>query len=130
MTSEWPDYYPAQCPPADAQPAIGHYFRLVDAAPPSGEDTMTHVELQSIGARYKGKDFGDKQCMASGFSVFDELAAAERTRRSVGPLRKKKIAKIDVSGPGAILQTGNDRSHHTWWRPINDSDWTNCSVVA
>lgn len=129
LTADWPDFYPPQCPPADAQAAFGHYFRLVDDTPPSGEDTMTHVELKSVGKRYKNKDFGDQQCMAAGFSVFDELAAAERTRKSVGPLRKKKVAKVDVTGPGAVKQTGSNLSHHTWWRPTGDDTW-NCTVVA
>ncbi|MDV6303722.1 MULTISPECIES: hypothetical protein [Rhodococcus] len=126
----WPDHYPDQCPPADAARAVGLYFRLVDAAPPTGEDTLSHVELKRAGARFKNKDFGDQECMASGFSVFDEQLAAERTREAVGPLRKKLIAKVDVSGSGVLKQTGGNQNHHTWWRPAADNDWGNCEVVA
>ncbi len=126
----WPDHYPDQCPPADAEQAQGVYFRLVDAAPPSGEDTLSHIELKLAGLRFKNKDFGDQECVASGFSVFDEQVAAERTRQAVGPLRNKLIAKMDVSGSGVLKQTGHNRSHHTWWRPAADDDWESCEVVA
>lgn len=130
MTTEWPAHYPAQCPPSDAEQAIGTYFRFVDSAPPSGEDTMSHVELRNAGLRFKNRDFGADECNASGFSVFDDQSAAEKTRSSVGPLRKKRIAKVDVSGSGVLKQTGSKKSHHTWWRPISDSNWDSCEIVS
>ncbi|MFD6064522.1 hypothetical protein [Rhodococcus wratislaviensis] len=130
MTIEWPAHYPSQCPPVDAEPAVGTYFRLVDAAPPTGEDILSHVELKNAGLRFRNRDFGNEQCIASGFSIFDTQFAAERTRSAVGPLRKKRIAKVDVSGSGVVKQTGGNTSHHTWWRPASDDDWTSCVVVT
>lgn len=128
MAEEWPEFYPTQCPPEDAAPAVGHYFRLVDDAPPSDEDAMSHLELKCLGLKYKNRNFAD-DCIASGFSMLDDAEAADRTRKSVGALRRKKIAKVDVTGPGVVKQTGNNPNHHTWWRPVGDDAW-DCTVVV
>ena len=35
---QWPDYFPDDCPPQDAQPATGDVYRLVKQNPPESRD--------------------------------------------------------------------------------------------
>lgn len=129
--TEWPDHYPPMCPPADARPARGIFIRFVDAWPPEGEDTMSHVELRISGRRtFKSDSFGDMECEASGYSVFEDIQSAKKAQKAMAPLRRKLAASIDVTGPGVIKRTGRREGHHTWWRPVGDDSWVNCEIVA
>ena len=35
---QWPDYYPENCPPEEAEPTSGTVYRLVQRAPAQSED--------------------------------------------------------------------------------------------
>lgn len=129
--TQWPDHYPAMCPPADAAPASGRFIRFVDAVPPSGDDTMSYVELRISGRRkFKTEDFGKLECEASGFSMYDTIENAEAARKGMRPLQKKMLASVDITGDGKVKRTAEKKGHHTWWRPLGDSDWTQIEVVT
>ncbi|MCZ4520729.1 hypothetical protein O4220_19645 [Rhodococcus ruber] len=126
---EWPSHYPNQCPPADAAPAEGVFYRLVDELPPTGDDVLSHMQIKLDGRRFQDRNFDD-ECMASGLSLFNDDAPLLKKRAKLPALRKKMLAKGDISGPGKIKQSGADISHYTWWRPIGDNGWESFEVVT
>ncbi|MEE2033629.1 hypothetical protein [Rhodococcus chondri] len=126
----WPDHYPVQCPPDDARPAAGVFYRLVDELPPVDVDAKSHLELKIEGhKRFRKRKFSD-DCIAAGLSIFGQYESVVAKQELIPALRDKKVARGDVSGPGLIKQTGQDADHHTWWRPAGDSDWGMFEVVA
>ncbi len=76
---QWPDYFPDDCPPQDAQPATGDVYRLVKQNPPESKDFIPLREKKT------GEDFGEKECQACGLSVFRNVEDAIRVKnRLVG----------------------------------------------
>lgn len=120
---EWPDYFPESCPPNDASPAKGSFYRIVDEDPPDGEDFLGNLRLQQLGLRFKNrKKRWSDECLAVGVSILADRDEALRLRESVGPMRDKAIAYGDITGDGLLKHTPNDPdqlSHHTWWIPIS-----------
>ena len=55
---QWPDYFPDDCPPQDAEPATGEVYRVVKQNPPDSKDFMSQRE------RKRRKNFGEKECQA------------------------------------------------------------------
>lgn len=130
MSSQWPSWYPPVCPPLDAVPAVGIFYRLVDD-PASESDFKSVRELADEGKK-KRYWSADEECSAVACSVFAEQNDAESTRASIGSLRAKKVARGDVSGSGKLKASPSARSksHHDWWRTGKDQAWRTFEVVS
>mgnify|MGYP000844256628 CR=1 FL=1 len=106
----WPEYFPDQCPPAEARRDTLEAYRLVSSDPPAAEDFLPAF-IEAPHRQFPP----DKLCMACGVSVFKTAADAMRTRARFKPLRAKRIAKGSISPEdGAVLETGQ-LTHTTWW---------------
>ena len=106
----WPDYFPEQCPPAEARQDTLLVYRLVEGSPPTERDFQPTI-VESPHRQFPP----DKLCMASGVSVFKNPADARRKREKYKPLREKKIARGTIQPEdGFVLETG-EQSHVTWW---------------
>lgn len=106
----WPEYFPDQCPPAEARRDTLEAYRLVANYTPTAEDFLpTLIEVPH-------RQFTpDKLCMACGVSVFKTAADAMRARAKFKPLKGKLIAKgLIRPEDGTILETG-EPTHTTWW---------------
>jgi hypothetical protein len=102
----FPEDWPADCPPADAQDASGEFYRLVKSNPPATRDLQTHHER---GTRRK-----DPACLRRGLSVFRTRDDAEHQSR-IFPKLGKIIAKgILYPRDGKTKPTGKP-THTTWW---------------
>lgn len=126
---EWPESFPASCPPGEATIAEGDFYRIVDEDPVSDSDFHNHHERAAAGIiRRNWKD----DCEAAGLSVIQSIDEANALRDSVGPMRSKKIAHGSLGGSGVMNATPSARcpTHHTWWRPLGDQAWLTFSVVA
>lgn len=111
---KWPNLFPVDCPPDNAEKVDGVYFRLVEKSPPTDADVQSHREA------YPDKEWGSKTacCKACGLSVYSKRADAERTRRRIPALRRKLIAVANVTEPSGLLAatpSANANSHCTWW---------------
>jgi hypothetical protein len=108
--SKWPDYFPDQCPPAEARNDNVQVFRLVDGAPLSAEDFLpTFIEQP-----HRPFD-ADKFCAACGVSVFRNVQDVVQKRSRFKPLRGKKIARGRITEvDGRVLETF-EPTHMTWW---------------
>ena len=45
---QWPDYFPDDCPPQDAQPATGDVYRVVKQNPPESKDFIPFREKKLV----------------------------------------------------------------------------------
>lgn len=124
----WPDEYPAQCPPADAEPSNDTFFRLVDNEQVLEQDFWSHK--QRVAAGLERPRNNTDPCLAVGVSLFDSETGAANVRDAFGALRRKKIASGSPSSSGVVRQTGKDASHHTWWRPSGDCAWQGFVVTS
>lgn len=111
--TNWPSFFPPQCPPSEAEDASSEVFRLVSSNPPSVSD------FESWAQRHPRKWMGD--CKASGLSVFTAKSDALRlTRRIPGILGPGALIASATLSPdaGKLMPTPRDgNSHHTWWAP-------------
>ncbi|QEO15620.1 hypothetical protein FLP10_15170 [Agromyces intestinalis] len=124
---EWPDWFPPGCPPPAAVPAVGEFFRLVEGDDVVEEDFISHYERSLSGGRRFWKD----DVQASSCSLFQDRVDADETRRAIGSLRDKRVARGSISGSGQMQHTPSSRaqSHHSWWRPTGDHAWESFSVT-
>ena len=101
----FPDDWPADCPPNDAEEASGEFYRLVKTNPPAAEDLSTHHER---GTRPKDP------CLRCGLSIFRSRDDAEHQSR-IFPKLGKIIGKgILQPEHGKTKRTGK-LTHTTWW---------------
>lgn len=124
---QWPDYFPNDCPPQDAQPATGDVYRLVKQNPPESKDFIPLREKKT------SEDFGEKECQACGLSVLGSAEDALRMRKRARGMEKRLIAKGTLNlCLGKIKHTPSSRygkSHHTWWVPTEVEPWSVFHVV-
>lgn len=108
--SKWPEYFPEQCPPAEARYDNVQVFRLVDGVPLSAEDFRPTV------IEWPHRAFGaDKLCAACGVSVFRNLQDVLKTRARFNPLRNKKIARGHITERDGLVLETFEPTHMTWW---------------
>ena len=105
---KFPDTWPANCPPADADDAQGDVFRLVKHNPPLADDTASHMET--------GKLPTAPACLRCGLSVFREMRDAVHQRQLL-PKLGRFIAQAElVAEHGKTeLTKGTQPTHTTWW---------------
>ena len=126
---EWPEFYPENCPPEDAEQASGTVYRLVRHNPPQAEDFKSLFEERSTFFENKPNDFICKGCGVSVCSDFEDI---ERLQRSSGKMRKRQVAEGHIQTKhGVILYTPSKlyRSHHTWWIPNEETPWFVFNVI-
>lgn len=108
----WPDFYPDDCPPEDAEPASGEVYRMIRGRTPQEKDFKSYQEMRGPDA-----EFSQPECVVCGISVYTDIEDISRMRarlqQRVPKLRERKfIAKgILNSSLGKILPTNNTKSH-------------------
>jgi hypothetical protein len=107
----WAEELPEGCPPRQADPSEGIYYRLGNK-PPTEEDFFSHRKL------YPLKVFKVDECRALSVSVFNDLDAVKQLF-SLPTMKGKPINVLELSltpENGVILQTGRDVHHYSWWK--------------
>ena len=122
---EWPDFYPENCPPPEAEPASGTVYRLVRNDPPQAEDFLSTWE------EFPGR-FPEPTIQISGVSVYRDPQDIERLKNRIRHLRNRKTAKGELNSTLGFIQPtkGRERSHHTWWIPIGAEPWLVFKVIV
>lgn len=123
MLSDFPEYYPEQCPPCEAKDVEGVIFRFTNKNTPHKRDFLSHYEL--------GRATG---CQSMGLSVFTSIEACEEFKEKVPFARNKKISSANLNndyGKFANTPSTNSKRHMTWWVSCNLSEpWTLFSNVG
>lgn len=100
------EHYPDGCPPPDAPPASGQYYRLVNV-PPSEADLKSQFE--------EGKG---KSCEERGVSLYDTIKGIKRLIESYPVHSHKKIALISLDPSWGVMHIGKNRGgyrHVNFW---------------
>ena len=120
----WPSDFPEDCPPQQASPTDGTYYRIVKNGPPEPNDFVSVYHQDRRRAENAVKAGIRSQCETMGLSVYtdreDAIQCALRYPR-IGD----KIADLSLTPEsGKVLGTGGVfRSHSTWWK-VEDFDAT------
>ena len=118
MALRWPADFPDDCPPEEAEPANGVYYRIVKTDPPLLSDFVSIYHLNRPRAEELMARGAITRCELMGLSVYTALKDVE-TRARRYPQIGNRIVRLTL-GPeaGATLPTPRNRdSHHTWWTP-------------
>lgn len=100
---------PDNCPPNEASKVNSlEVFRLVRSPQPTATDFSSHANLWP-------HKYG-KRCREFAVSVFSERASLARLLEM--PVHATKtIARLTLcEESGLVQQTGNDKTHYSWWR--------------
>lgn len=103
---EWPQHFPACCPPTDASATQGEVYRFVANDPVDPKDMVSYLEE----GKAKGRD-----CQRAGLSTLVDLDHAREVQILLPTQRGKRIARAMLSVEhGKIKQTGQP-GHYTLW---------------
>ena len=117
MLLRWPEDFPEDCPPEEADLANGVFYYIVKANPPRSSDFIPLYHRNRGLAMRRVRNGIVTECQTMGLSIFaDQSDALARARQY--PEIGDRIAQLAL-GPdaGKILSTPRDGdSHHTWWK--------------
>ena len=105
-----PDYYPDNCPPEDAEPVDGIYYRVVKECPPTKLDFVPNKLKDPLRLWQSAKD----KCCACGISLFSDAAQAQKKMKRF-PQIGNKIASAELKPDHGLVKKTGRASHHTLW---------------
>ena len=122
---EWPDFYPPNCPPAEAESASGTVYRLVQHNPAQAEDFKTPWE------EYRS-EFEPPTIDNCGISVHTDRQDSEQLRSRIRKFRRRQIAEGALNPTLGMIQhrPSLEKSHHAWWIPIGAEPWVVFNVIS
>lgn len=110
---DWVENLPPQCPPSDAEPPEGVYYRAV-SEDCSENDFVPYARL------YPNRKYtGVMACISRALSIYTTIGeCVEATKLpSLQKLGQTHIAKVTLTeNDGLILKGSNKSSHYSWWR--------------
>ena len=122
---QWPNFYPENCPPEEAQPASGIVYRLVRHDPPQVDDFLSSWE------EFPGR-FPKPNIRICGASIYTNPKDIERLKNRIRHLKNRKTAKGELNPTLGVIQhtPSIEKSHHTWWIPIGAEPWLVFKVIS
>ena len=109
----WPDHYPKNCPPDDAESPPERIYRFTNRKSPKVKDFVSYYEQKP------NEDWPEnKGCMARGLTVYKTLEDSIAAAATVPALKKKHLAVANLpSNSGLIAETppNNPKNHNTFW---------------
>ncbi|GAA0696552.1 hypothetical protein GCM10009104_25730 [Marinobacterium maritimum] len=121
---DWPNHYPSQCPPSQAETAQQTIYRFLTRRNPRARDFLSYydIDIKKVldGKQEQPKDWGDDACRARGLSVFTKLEHCYEMQALVPAMRKKPLGELELEPTdGALIlkTTGRHPEHHTVWIP-------------
>ena len=117
MTLRWPPDFPEDCPPEEASPANGIYYRIVKTDPPELTDFVSLYHLNRRRSNDMIRRDSQAQCMLMGLSIYANANDAVWNARRYHGLGGKIARLVLGSDAGKTLPTPRDgNSHFTWWQ--------------
>ena len=115
------------CPPRDALPADGRFFRLVTGDPVSADDFLSPRELSPARALRPG----ESECEMCAISLFRTADEANHLRAIVRNFSDHLIAEGDLRPEDGVVQpTGKgDDTHTEYWPHRDATPWHNFGVL-
>lgn len=127
--TNWPAWYPIECPPASSIPAVGEFYRLVKHDPPVEVDFETYLE--QLIAQHPKRNSSANDVEDAAISLLQAYDDAKYTWEFIPGMKKRKIALGEIVGAGLMQAKpeANQPTHFNWWMPLGDLAWKNFSVV-
>lgn len=111
----WFEELPSQCPPADAMPAQGRFFRIAKGLPTESEDYFSQRHLQPDKV-FIGE--GIDECIVRSVSLFNDLEVA-KMRLRLPKFRNQIIVAVDLEPVDGVIKKTFGLSHFSWWRSMD-----------
>lgn len=108
----WFEDLPALCPPADAVPARGRFYRIAKGLPTESEDYFSQRRLQPDKV-FIGE--GIDECIVRSVSLFCTEADAEKRLR-LPKFKSQILVAIDLEPKDGVIKKTFGPSHYSWWR--------------
>lgn len=105
----WFEPLPDQCPPVDASPPNGTFYRLAEDSLPKCSDFWSHRKL------WPSKKFNTTECLAMSLSVYTDPAQLEALKL-MKPHAKKAIVAVNLTSSAGLVKKTFGPHHHSWWR--------------
>lgn len=106
--SEWPDFYPADCPPADAEDTGGVVFHLVTDDPMPQSDLYNTAFHRDVFAK-------QDECLRVSLSCHREIEDSRELMAVVPRLSDRKVARAELEPEYGKIKQTFDPSHHSLW---------------
>ena len=127
---EWPDFYPANCPPMEAEPASDTVYRLVNHDPAQEEDFKTPFEENPKRFNYTPNI---KNCALSVHTDSQDIEQLKKAMQMVPRFKNSQIAEGELNPTLGLIQhtpSSKYRSHHSWWVPIGAEPWVVFKIMS
>lgn len=111
----WFEQLPEQCPPKDAEPCNGTYYRIAKGIPTESEDYFSQRMLQPEKI-FTGE--GIDECILRAVSVFDTPEMASK-RLKLPKFKSQMVIQISLTEKDGVAKKTFGPSHYSWWRSIN-----------
>ena len=108
----WYEQLPPQCPPLDAVPCVGTYYRIAKGNPATDNDFFSQRKLQPSKV-FSG--LGVDECIARSISLFSEVNDATR-RLKLPKFRSANVVEITLQPKDGVIKKTFSDSHYSWWR--------------
>ena len=115
LKMKWFEELPPSCPPADAVPCDGQYYRIAKGNPAEDSDFFSQRKMQPDKV-FKG--LGVDDCIARALSVFADKSDATR-RLKLPKFRDAKIAEVTLEPKDGLMKQTFSASHYSWWRSMD-----------
>lgn len=111
--------FPQGCPPDDATPMPGIYYRLTNRRHEVGDLTAADSWLRPYETRGNPFYRQPELCEAHGLSLFADIVDLSEARDIVPLMRRKPVASVQIHHDDGVLRhtplDGHGESHHDWW---------------
>lgn len=105
--SEWPDFFPENCPPEDAGDVDGAVYRFVKKKDPRPADFVSHLE--------RGLRPEMPECLRAGLSCSIDLEHMKQVKESVPYRKRQTIAACSMKPEHGKIKQTLKPPHHTLW---------------
>ena len=112
---DWFEELPPLCPPSDAIPCNGRFYRIAKGNPVDNGDFFSQRKLQP-NKIFTGK--GIDECIARAISLFSDATDASR-RLKLPKFRNANVAEVVLQPKDGVMKKTFSDSHYSWWRSKN-----------
>ena len=111
----WYEQLPPHCPPVDATPCNGRFYRIAKGNPVENGDFFSQRKLQPEKV-FKG--LGIDECIARSISLFSDVNDIRR-RLKLPKFRQANVAEVVLQPKDGVMKKTFSDSHYSWWRSMD-----------
>lgn len=120
----WFEDLPSQCPPADAIPVNGVFYRIAKGLPTESDDYFSQRMLQPTKG-FVGE--GIDECIVRSVSLFQSPNEA-RKRLLLPKFRNQHIVVVELIPADGVIKKTFGPYHYSWWR-TKEFDYTKAYIA-